>query len=107
MNARIEKKKYKKLYEQATRLLNQRIAADYLRQRAFTPEIKTIKYKKLVTYREIAARSGTEIEMDLATAICDFLVTQDCIKYTVERSDIMDGQEFTAWLHVAIYPDEC
>ena len=106
MNARIEKKKYKKLYEQATRLLNQRMAADSLRQRAFTPEIKTIKFKKLVSYREIAARSGTAIEMDMAKELCDFLVTHDCIKYTVERSDIMDGQEFTAWLHVAIYPDE-
>lgn len=106
MNARIEKKKYKKLYEQATRQLQQRILADALRRHASTPEIKTIKFKKLVSYREIAARSGTAIEMDMAKELCDFLVTHDCIKYTVERSDIMDGQEFTAWLHVAIYPDE-
>lgn len=106
MNARIEKKKYKKLYEQATRLLNQRIAADSLRQRVFMPEVKTIKIKKLVPYREIAARPGTAIEMDLAKELCDFLVTHDCIKYKVLNIDFMDAQEFTAWLHVAIYPDE-
>lgn len=106
MNARIEKKKYKKLYEEATRLLNQRMAADYLRQRAFTPEIKTIKYKKLVTNREIMERENLEIEEGLEKAICDFLITHGCINIKVERVDWMDAQEFTAWLHIVEYPNE-
>lgn len=106
MNARIEKKKYKKLYEEATRLLNLRMAADALRQRAFTPEIKTIKFKKLVRNREIMERENLEIEEDLEKANCDFLITHGCINIKVERNDMMDAQEFTAWLHVAEFPNE-
>lgn len=106
MNARIEKKKYKKLYEQATRQLKQRMLADALRQHASTPKIETIKFKKLVRNREIMERESRETEEELEKAICDFLITHGCINIKVERIDWMDAQEFTAWLHVTKFPNE-
>lgn len=114
MNARIEKKKYKKLYEQATRQLKQRMLADALRQHAYTPKIETIKFKKLVRNREIMERGmkrgmerfSRETEEELEKAICDYLITHGSINIKVERNDIMDAQEFTAWLHVAKFPNE-
>lgn len=70
------------------------------------PEIKTIKFKKLVRNREIMERGSREIEEELENAICDYLITHGYINLKVERNDMMDAQEFTAWVHVAEYPIE-
>lgn len=70
------------------------------------PKIRTIKFKKLVRNREIMERGSRETEEELEKAICDYLITHGCINLKVERNDMMDAQEFTAWLHVAEFPNE-
>lgn len=72
------------------------------------PKIRTIKFKKLVRNREIMERGSRKTEEELEEAICDYLITHGCINIKVERNDMMDAQEFTAWLHVAEleYPNE-
>lgn len=72
------------------------------------PKIRTIKFKKLVRNREIMKRGSRETEEELEKAICDYLITHGCINIKVERNDMEDAQEFTAWLHVAEleYPSE-
>lgn len=70
------------------------------------PEIRTIKFKKLVPSREIVERDRQEIEAELEKAVCDFLITHGFIKIKVEKNDMMDAQEVTAWLHVAEFPNE-
>lgn len=70
------------------------------------PEIRTIKFKKLVRNREVMKLENQEIEAELEKAICDYLITHGFINIKVERNDMMDAQEFTAWLHVAEFPIE-
>lgn len=70
------------------------------------PEIRTIKFKKLVRNREVMKLENQEIEEELEKAICDFLITHGYINIKVERNDMMDAQEFTAWLHVVEFPIE-
>lgn len=70
------------------------------------PKIRTIKFKKLVRNREVMKLENQEIEAELEKAICDYLITHGFINIKVERNDMMDAQEFTAWLHVAEFPIE-